>query len=84
MPELADFPPIAQHEYRSRTDGFTAPNSTKPPKVYANAEQSPPQRKPTLIQRLTGAGRVRKANAADLPEASDEAELPGFLSRNKR
>ena len=83
MPELADFPPIAQNEYRARSEAYaTATSSQRSPHVYAGAP-SPEPKKPTIFQRLTGAGRVRKANAADV-DPMPEGELPGFLSRNKR
>ena len=85
MPELSDFPPIAQHEFRTRTENHTTATSPqKSPKVLTPPNEPPAQRKPSLIQRLTGAGRVRKANAADTPEPENNTELPGFLARNKR
>ncbi len=83
MPDISDFPPLAQHEFRSRTENSGAHNNSKPPKVYANTPQPAAPRKPTLIQRLTGTGRVQRANASDV-EPTVDAELPGFLSRNKR
>ncbi len=84
IPELSDFPPLAQQEYRARSESYAPANIPKPPKIYNNADQSAAPKKPTLIQRLTGTGRVRQANAAEPVEASADPELPGFLSRNKR
>ena len=83
--ELSDFPPLAQHEFRTRGEAYAA--GTQPqrtPKVYAQPEPLAPTRKPSLIQRLTGAGRVRKANASDTMAPPEDAQLPGFLARNKR
>lgn len=81
MPELSDFSPIAQHEFRVRTEGA----STQPPPQRPMTGQPTvvvaESKKPSLLQRITGAGRVRKANAADPVEMDPNAELPSFLGR---
>ena len=83
MPELADFPPIAQHEYRARSEAYAATStSQRPPNAYINPANLE-RKKPSIFQRLTGAGRARKANAADDAPLEVDA-LPGFLARNKR
>ena len=80
--ELQDFSPHAQHEYRARLDnGASRPNPAAQP---SNQQARPNEKKPSLFQRITGAGRVRKANAADPTPASHGNELPGFLARNQR
>jgi cell division protein FtsZ len=81
VPDISDFPPIAQHEYRVRVEGAPAPQSAL---TVAGHQPHDPQaqKKPGLFQRITGAGRVRKANAADTSgQPSTEAKLPGFLTR---
>ena len=81
MPELSDFPPIAQHEYRARSIQSSG-SASKPPNVYARPEVVEPK-KASLFQRLTGAGRAQKANAAQAVPTTED-ELPGFLARTKR
>jgi cell division protein FtsZ len=84
MPEISDFPPIAQHEYRVRVEGAQASPAPQPA-TRTHAPDSQVHKKPGLFQRIVGAGRVRKANAADAGQASaTEGELPGFLARGKR
>ena len=85
MPDLSDFPPVAQKEYRAHTERYAGGEQhlPPPPSVYAPGHSAAPAKKRSLIQMLTGAGRVRKANAASAEQAT-EADLPGFLARNKR
>ncbi len=85
--EIADFPPLAQHEYHARTEnGGTNAGQRGPmdymPMAPEGAVVAP--KKASLLQRLTGAGRVRKANATEASAAAFADELPGFLVRNKR
>ncbi len=80
--ELQDFPPHVQQEYRARLDGQPPKLPPAPPSGLALEPQT--TKKPGLLQRLTGAGRVRKANAADAVAPPVNNELPGFLARNKR
>lgn len=83
--DLSDFQPMAQHEYRPRSESYVAaPGTPKPPKIYSPSAETPEKKKTTLFQRITGAGRVRKANADDLASPPLNTELPGFLARNKR
>ena len=84
IPDLSEFPPLAQHEFRARSESYAASTLPKPPKIYSNTDTPVPNKKPSLIQRLTGAGRVRQANASDPADPPSDAQLPGFLSRNKR
>ncbi len=80
--ELQDFAPHAQNEYRSRVDGGQAGLSTGASAAYGAGNGN--EKKPSLFQRITGAGRVRKANAADPAPVPNGSELPGFLARGKR
>ncbi len=85
VPDISDFPPIAQQEYHAKMDGglnggatLGAPGSTG----HASAYPHEIAKKPSLLQRITGAGRVQKANAAEAV-APAAKELPGFLARGK-
>ncbi len=80
--ELQDFPPHAQQEYRTRVDGQPQRLPQVPPQTAV--VHPGPVKKPGLLQRITGAGRVRKANASDAVPPPNTSELPGFLARNKR
>ena len=80
--ELQDFPLHAQQEYRARLDG--QPPKLPPAPQSGAAINTQTNKKPGFLQRLTGAGRVRKANAADAVAPPVNNELPGFLARNKR
>jgi cell division protein FtsZ len=79
--ELQDFPPHAQQEYRVRVEGH-AP--LQQPQAVPQSSATAPASKPTIFQRITGAGRARKANAADPAVTPPQSELPGFLARGKR
>ena len=84
MPEITDFPPLAQHEFRVRSEGYAQSQASRPTTSKGPAEAPYEQKKPSLLQRLTGSGRVRKANASEDHVTPAEAELPGFLARAKR
>ncbi len=79
--ELQDFPHHAQQAYRARVDGHMPPHQAVPAGAATSGVAA---KKPSIFQRITGAGRVRKANAADPAEAPPQSELPGFLARGKR
>ncbi len=82
MPELSDFPPIAQHEFRARTEAQAA--HTPPPRPsfgHAPRVAVAETKKPSLLQRITGTKRVRAANAGAAAELEQDAELPSFLGR---
>ncbi|MEQ1612858.1 MAG: cell division protein FtsZ, partial [Hyphomicrobiaceae bacterium] len=53
MPEVDDFPPVGQREYRARA---ATTDSSASPRVYQGAP-TPPARKPGLFERLTGLAR---------------------------
>ena len=55
MPEVEDFPPVGQREYRARSATTEAANGTGP-RVYKAPEPVRP-RKPGLFERLTGLAR---------------------------
>ncbi len=55
MPEVEDFPPVGQREYRART-ATTDATAGAGPRVYKAAEPVRP-RKPGLFERLTGLAR---------------------------
>jgi cell division protein FtsZ len=79
--ELQDFPHHAQQEYRVRVEGHMPQHQAVPAGAAPSAVAV---KKPSIFQRITGAGRVRKANAADPAAAPTQSELPGFLARGKR
>ena len=83
IPDISDFPPIAQHEYNTRNEAAAGSGQSPTAPHRQPPTEAPHQKKPGLFQRLTGAGRVRKANAAETASQSPE-ELPGFLARGKR
>jgi cell division protein FtsZ len=67
MPEVEDFPPVGQREYRART--APAATSSAGPRVY-QAPVSTGGRKPGLFERLTGMSRRENESPA--------ARQPGF------
>lgn len=93
MPAVEDFPPVGQREYWAKASDVsrTAGRSHQQP------IDPPPQRRPGLLQRLTGAGRDKRAesNRRDRSSAHDgngtgshgadeQVDLPVFFGRNKR
>ncbi len=100
MPEVSDFPPMAQREYLAKTGGYN--NSGDP------VDQQPRRR--SFFERLTGRGKrdsfhddgadagyapelpdthARNAGAAepsirDRATAAEDAELPVFISRERK
>jgi cell division protein FtsZ len=74
MPSVEDFPLVGQREYWAKTAGGvrTPPH---PPE--------PQQRKTGLLQRLTGGGRDRRADARQAPERppDEPLDLPVFFRR---
>ena len=77
MPEVDDFPPVGQREYRART---AATDSGASPRVYQGAPTAP-ARKPGLFERLTGLARrdseSPQSRSAGYPQAALRAEHPG-------
>ncbi|MBX9589778.1 MAG: cell division protein FtsZ [Hyphomonadaceae bacterium] len=95
MPAVEDFPPHAQREYWAKAGDAGRPVDKLSPMYPQHA--SAPARRPGLLQRLTGGGRERHAEAhrADrssahaangtTPRAVEErVDLPVFFGRNKR
>jgi cell division protein FtsZ len=92
MPAVEDFPPVAQREYWAKASdvGRAAGRSHQQP-------VDPPQRRPGLLQRLTGVGRDKRAesnrrdrssayddNGAGSHGADEQVDLPVFFGRGKR
>jgi hypothetical protein len=92
MPAVEDFPPLAQREYWARASDVsrTAGRSHQQP-------SDPPHRRPGLLQRLTGAGRDKRAesnrrdrnsayddNGTGSHGADEQVDLPVFFGRDKR
>jgi cell division protein FtsZ len=77
MPTLEDFPPVGQREYRAR---IADARREQPQDV------SPPSKKPSLLQRLTGGGRDRRADAQPVAGRAVEEplDLPVFFRRDHR
>jgi len=77
MPTLEDFPPVGQREYRARVGDA---RKEQPQDV------SPPPKKPSLLQRLTGGGRDRRADAQPVAGRTVEEplDLPVFFRRDHR
>lgn len=88
MPAVEDFPPLAQREYWAKASDVS--------RAAGRSHQQPidpPQRRPGLLQRLTGAGRDKRAesNRRDRSSAYDDnhgadeqVDLPVFFGRDKR
>jgi cell division protein FtsZ len=77
MPTLEDFPPVAQREYRAKVgDGRREQPQDAPP----------PSKKPSLLQRLRGGGRERRADAQPVAGRTVEEplDLPVFFRRDPR
>jgi cell division protein FtsZ len=74
MPSVEDFPPVGQREYWAKTTGGVR----TPPLPPAQ-----PQRKTGLLQRLTGGGRDRRADARQAAERppDEPLDLPVFFRR---
>jgi hypothetical protein len=64
-----------------RVEGHMPQQQAVPPGTIPNLAT---EKKPSIFQRITGAGRVRKANASDPSSMPPQSELPGFLARGKR
>ena len=56
MPDVEDFPPVGQREYRARMSPAPDAGPATGPRVY-HAPPAPQPRKPGLFERLTGLGR---------------------------
>jgi cell division protein FtsZ len=87
MPEVEDFPPVGQREYRARAAGSAltgaAPSPAAGPRVYKDADTRA-TRKPGLFERLTGFGRTdgesRRNARESYPQGSvhtSQASTPG-------
>ncbi len=79
MPEVDDFPPVGQREYRARAASPDTASAVGP-RVYHGAPAAPP-RKPGLFERLTGRARrdseSPQARSAVYPQAALRGEHPG-------
>jgi cell division protein FtsZ len=92
MPAVEDFPPVGQREYWAKASDVSRASDRSHQQPI-----DPPQRRPGLLQRLTGAGRDKRAesNRRDRSSAYDgngpgshgadeQVDLPVFFGRNKR
>jgi cell division protein FtsZ len=77
MPTLEDFPPVAQREYRAKV----ADRRLEPPH-----DPPPPAKKPSLLQRLRGGGRDRRADVQPVSgrAAEEPLDLPVFFRRDHK
>ena len=95
MPAVEDFPPVAQREYWAKASDTGAPAGRS--RHNAHHESDTPQRRPGLLQRLTGAGRDRRpesnrrdknsahdGNGAGSHGSDEQVDLPVFFGRDKR
>ena len=91
MPAVEDFPPVGQREYWAKASDVS--------RAPGRSHQQPidPPRRPGLLQRLTGAGRDKRAesnrrdrssaydgNGAESHAADEQVDLPVFFGRDKR
>ncbi len=93
MPAVEDFPPVAQREYWAKAGDAGRPAGKSQHRVYPQQTDAPPRR-PSLLQRLTGAGRDKSPNSGDrrsahadrgsAHEADEQVDLPVFFGRDKR
>jgi cell division protein FtsZ len=60
MPDLQDFPPVGQREYRAKSEHY-GDDPESEPRVYAPLSDEPPPRRRSLLQRLVSASRGRAA-----------------------
>jgi cell division protein FtsZ len=77
MPTVEDFPPVAQREYWAKVgDGRREQPQDAPP----------PAKKPSLLQRLRGGGRDRRADVQPVSgrPAEEPLDLPVFFRRDRR
>jgi len=100
MPEVADFPPMAQREYLAKTGGYNT----------GGPEADPQPRRRSLFERLTGRGKrdslagdksgngytpdldgsyerdghAPERSIRDRATAAEDAELPVFISRERK
>ena len=95
MPAVEDFPPVAQREYWAKASDTGTPAGRS--RHNAHHESDTPQRRPGLLQRLTGAGRDRRpesnrrdknsahdGNGAGAHGSDEQVDLPVFFGRDKR
>ncbi|MFM9845718.1 MAG: cell division protein FtsZ [Hyphomicrobiaceae bacterium] len=90
MPEIADFPEVAQREYHSKTDPLNGRVSA--PRNFDDAGSSVPPRRRGLLQRLVDAGRGRRPAEDASPDVAAGSErplpedptLPAFVKRDRR
>ena len=84
MPDLEDFPEIAQRDYRAKQPGTSQPQPASPsPRVYAGDQQpQAPRKKPGLFERLTGRGRRDETAPGEPPAAYPQAPSVRGQSRS--
>jgi cell division protein FtsZ len=95
MPAVEDFPPVAQREYWAKASDTGTPAGRS--RHNAHHESDTPQRRPGLLQRLTGAGSNRRpesnrrdknsahdGNGAGAHGSDEQVDLPVFFGRDKR
>jgi cell division protein FtsZ len=96
MPAVEDFPPVAQREYWAKASDVSRPTG-KSQQHMQPQQADAPQRRPGLLQRLTGAGRDKRAesnrrdrssahdgNGASSHGTAEQVDLPVFFGRDKR
>ncbi len=74
MPEVEDFPPVAQREYRARAV-TPDPNNAVGPRVYKAPDADRP-RKPGLFERLTGLARRENESKRFAAPVYPQAQTP--------
>ncbi len=71
LPEVEDFPPVGQREYRAKMEQYEE-GGRSPPRAYAPAPE--PARKLGFFERLTGARKRQKKEAAQQQKAGRAIE----------
>jgi cell division protein FtsZ len=90
MPAVQDFPEVGQREYWAKGGGDRG--ADQPP---VHRQPDPPPRRPSLLQRLTGAGRDKRAEVTQAEQRGagggpvsqrpdEEFDLPVFFGRDQR
>jgi cell division protein FtsZ len=87
MPAVEDFPAVGQREYWAKAGDQTAAH-------YPVQQQPNAQRRPSLLQRLTGAGREKRADTSSEQHSAggnpgprqggQDHDLPVFFGRNRQ
>lgn len=87
MPAVEDFPAVGQREYWAKA-------GDQPAGHHSMQQQPNAQRRPSLLQRLTGAGREKRADtsseqhgaggSAGSRQGGEDHDLPVFFGRDRR